>query len=186
MYLKKICLSMYIYLYTMYQKIWYILMKIFGPIYIIHFYNNDKFINITWNYYLSYFYKRFSFGSYFCKVYHPDRIAQFSYTGKICGIRNIKLPVFPPTLKRKNIMLYENNKPKEINLNILDNYVANTHFISKEKNEIELDTVTKITIDKILQLLNLSCTHVQIITLNPFSKIIKPINETVIGDLYYL
>jgi hypothetical protein len=178
---------LYVYLYTMYQKLWAILMKIFGPIYIVHFYNNKKFINITLNYYLSYFYKTFPFGSYLCRVYQPDTTAHFLYTGKLSSIRDVKLPIFSQKLKRKNIILYDNDKPKEINLNILDDYVMNTNHLQKENNYWvrEVDTELKIPTDKILQSLGLSCTHVQIITMKPFSKVIKPINEIILDDLYY-
>lgn len=173
----KILVPIYLFLYGWYLRIWETLISIIGPLHIVYYFDGNKFTNITFSYYLRWISSRYHSGSYFCKFLLKNRVDQFVYTGKISDVRSILAPDILPKSKRPNIMLYQDSKPQEVNLNVLDNYVSNMHY-HKQKFTVKNSLV--------LSRLGLNCTHVQTTVLRPFSKITKPIDEVRLEELYTL
>lgn len=178
-YLKQKVMNFCIWIYMFYRRLWEFFLNHFGPIYILYYYDGKKFMNLTLRYYLTYCYKKYTCGSYFCRIYGSDYVNNFIYSGQLRDVRMIKLPIIKPRLKRKNLIFYDNKKTLTVNLNVLDDYMLNMQSINATDDS---NIPTKLIFD----LLGLNCSHVHIITMKPYSKIIKPIHELKIAELYEL
>jgi len=173
----KLFIFLYMYFYGWYQRLWEMLIDTVGPLYIIYHFDGNKFVNITFGYYLNWWLSsRYHTGSYFCKKLLRDRTNHFTFTGKLDIIRTLTTPDIP-SVKRHNIMLYLDSKPREVNLNILDNYVTTMKHLNHSHT---------IRNSLILKQLGLECSHVQITMLRPFSKVMKGINDMKLEELYVL
>ena len=164
---QKILINIYLKCYKFYLTVRNILLRRFGPIYILY-HLNGKISNITLNYYTGIIPKKYSHGNYFCQVLNDYGTNYISYSGYL---NKIQLNCNPVPIKRKNIMLLDGTKVINFDLNILDNYVSN---MGDQSLKLEL----------IFAYFGVSCTSVQFVILVPFKKEIIPIDKLIISDLY--
>lgn len=159
--------------------IWVYIFNKIGNIYIVYYIidkNNEIYKeNISFNYYTGYNLDKYTSGVFHIKIYNKYGITNIAYDGNISEIT--KIQVTDPYVnrpKRKNIILQENNKPININLEILDNYRQNMMIC---RNPIS-------NLKKILKILDINCTNITIIQSMPFLR--QTINIDAIDiDLIY-
>lgn len=153
-----------------------LILKTTVPICIVHVYQDNKFVNVTWKYYLS---KVLPYDNtlnhYYCSVYYSlNDVCYFTCVDRL----PFKIPAKPAVSqpKRKQITLFHNNIVVNRDLNHIDNYFKNMNHISSEK----------LTDAKhVLQWLGYGdITHVKIITLSPFKIEFKKIDEVDISYFY--
>lgn len=165
--LKKILINVYLKSYKFYLTVRNILLKRLGPIYILY-HLDGKISNITLNYYTGIIPAKYNQGNYFCRIINEYGTNYISYSG---NLNKMQLECSSVPIRRKNIMLLNESKVINFDLNILDNYVSNM----RDKS---------LKLELIFACFGVNCTCVQFVTLNPFKKEIIPINELVVSDLY--
>ncbi|XWV25255.1 hypothetical protein QJ856_gp0517 [Tupanvirus deep ocean] len=169
-------ITAYLILHQYYSIIWKILFSWIGNFIFIYHVNNKKVKNITLNYYLGYKLHKFQTGKYYAKIYNCDGTNHVAFDGHINQIHKMKIHKSidnPP--KRKKILLLNNEKPLNIDLEILDNYKINM----KHSGDSSITNLAEI-----LEIFGLQCTHVTIIEFSPFRKITKEITEVDVNELY--
>lgn len=140
----------------------------------IKYINNDIIKNITWRYYLNLEIKKYETGLYYIKSYYYDQIDTVIVKAENFD-KDLLVKTNDKYLKRKQIYILYNHEIVDINLEILDNYYRNylqkKHLISN--------------LADILNIMNINCTHIKIITLIPYEIVIKEPQLLFISDLYY-
>jgi hypothetical protein len=172
---EKYFIKIYLYLYKLYIILRKLLFRIIGCVYIIY-HIDDKITNITLNYYSGYGINKYHTGNYYLKIIGSDKVDHFAHSGNLTDINKISLPKSSVSLKRKNIMLLDNNTPINFDLNKIDNYMHNMHHL-KDSKLLEMKWI--------LNCFNIKCTHIQFTTLFPFNKEIYPIDNTNVDILYH-
>jgi len=169
-------INIFLKLYSIYLPIKILFYKWIGQLMFVYYVNDIQRTNITFNYFFNYNLKNFKNGTYYLKIHNGHGTNHFAFNGELSDIK--KICIKQPTeilIKRKNIILLENNLPLNVDLELLDNYKINMeHFGSA--------SVTNLS--KILAILDLKCSHVAIIKTYPFSKTILEIKNININDLY--
>lgn len=169
-------------LYKIQQIILKIIFTITGPIHFTHIYqqnsvNNTKnsFKNITLNYYLNLFIKNYSTGQYFYKTCTMDTTNYYTCIGNIYEVPHI-VTTSSVKIKRRDILLFNNDGVINFDLNLLDNFYKNSKTIN-DNFDINLLAVLKyFSID--------TCKSVQFIQLIPFKKQLINASEVKLSELF--
>ena len=119
------------------------LLKIIGPIYVIHKTNqNGDFSNITYLYYINKLFKwHDKIDDYYCTTYNQWGTYYYTARTTLTDIPLIKTKPIDTT-KRKQLILYDNGIIAKNNISIVDNYV-NTMKNINQKQFIKSTTVLK-------------------------------------------
>jgi hypothetical protein len=160
--------------YNFYIKVWNFFFRIVGRIYLVYQYKDDKFTNVTLQYYLGLINNRLS--EYVVNIINKNGSNYFIINCYPENFANLILDQ-ESYVKRKNFQFLNNNRIVNINLQLLDNYVVN------RKNN-NLEGVSPNNIGVILRMLGYNCSHVQIINIMPFEKVVKCVDSVTINDLY--
>lgn len=175
----QILLILYFKTYSFYKYLWKHLFLWINKIMIIYYVEKNTLINITWNYYLGWMIDKYQSGTYYVKIFDTNGINYIAFHGHLSGINYIThLDPCQNPPRRKNIILLNNEKSLNINLEILDNYKMNIDKFSKD------NAITNLK--KIMTFLGFPCTHVKIIKINPYSQKIIKIDDIDIEHLYEL
>ena len=169
-----------LYVFQLYLTFIKFILKIFGPIKIIYHIGEDKITNITLFYYLN-INNKYNNGIYYCKIYSTNRTNHLIYTGKISDIDKIVLYDKKHKLTRKNIILMNNNKVVNCDLNILDNYFINLNYIYLNHNDLYDKKFLKMKF--ILYCLGIKCTDINFIYLQPFRQELLKIDKVTIDQI---
>lgn len=132
--------------------------------------------NITFNYYTGYNLDKYKNGTFYVKIFNKYGITNVAFNGNITEIKEIK--IVDPHInrpKRKNIILQENNKPININLEILDNYRQNMITCA----------VPVTNLGKILKILDIDCTNITVVQSMPFLRQTISVDVVDIDFIYY-
>lgn len=169
-------LDLYFFLYGIYIFIWKLLFKLTGPIYFIYTIESDNRIkNITLNYYSRIRLSKYNQGKYFCKILDEEQTKYITYHGELNDIFRIHIPnSHIVTIKRKNVTIFNNQKPVSADLNILDNYYKNILHLKSNPPDLTL----------LLKCFGINGTHIQIINFAPFSIKLYNIQDLNLQDLY--
>lgn len=141
--------------------------------------NNDidsNVSNITLNYYTQIGLSKYKKGIFYFIINNKNGTDHVAYNGLITDINNYK-PVEGVTIKRKNILLLNNDVPLKKDLNIFNNYLINCENY-KDTYVKDLKTVVK--------LFGLKCTHVTIS--QSFPKLYREkldVNSININDIFF-
>lgn len=179
--LEKILINFFFIIYRYYVLCWQLFFYYIKNIVFVYYINDGKIKNITLNYYLKYNINDYKKGTYYVKIYSLDNMNHIAFKGdidhinkitinKITTLADVKIP------KRKKIILLNNEKPININLQILDNYKINMEYFKDASIS---------NLAQIINILGLKCTHITIIELYPFQKTTIEIENVDIKFLYY-
>lgn len=175
-------IKFYLFISRKVQSIYHFFLRIFGPIYLVYYLDDSIIKNITLHYYIGHGLDQYSNGKYFCKVLTTSGTDHIWHEGEVHEI-----PMIVSTcdnspeitnIYRKNIILYNHDKPVEIDLNLLDKYYCRNHtdqFVSPQVSA---------NFKLIITCLGFECTHVHFIEFRPFRKKILPVDEVEIHDIY--
>jgi len=165
---KHFLLSIYILFFNFMQKVINYFYRLFGCIIIVHEHIGNKFVNVTWKYYLNIN----SSGSFFVKIYNGRNVCYVNFIGNIREI-NSKMYVESNIIQsRKNISILNKGKIVAFDMTILDNYKSNMSDVS-ERN-----------VKTIFEWLNIECTDIQFIQLIPYRVSNREIEGIKINELY--
>ena len=174
-------ITLYLYFYYLFVNIWKRFFCLRGkPILTIYHLNDNVLTNITIRYYTNIGLRRYVQGLYYCLIHDGDQTNHISHTGKLSELDTLVQKLYTVSdisskPKRRNIMLF-NGEGTVVphDLNVLDNYVNNTRLLD----------VPYLLPDHLFRCLGWNCTHVQIMSLNPFQLTRIPTSDLTIGMLY--
>lgn len=171
--LKNIFIKVYLIYHYAKQFIYKSIIRLFGPIDIV--YHIDHCVkNITLNYYSGIGLRDLSHGHFIITRYDLHHKKYCGFTGDLSQINDIALEenLHP---RSKKITLLRDSQPIDSDITVLDNY---THNITKNNlnHEINLSSITKV--------LGINCTHIKLLTMNPFKQTTMSIDELSIHDIY--
>lgn len=155
-----------------YHWVWDGIFSLIGSVVIIYRLEKGVLRNVTIQYYLG---EDMGKGTFYAAIYNKQGINHISFVDDVDQIKYLSLATSsenPP--HRKNITFILNDTPCYINLDILDNYKSNIDRYSNPVTDLK----------RILTCLGINATHVKIIEIKPFSKIICKVEEMAIGHLY--
>ena len=169
-------LNIYLKLYQFYDYLRTLFLNLFGPLYFIYYFKNNKFTNITLNFYFNIGLYQYIHGVYFCKAIHPDQTHHLIYCGSLDQIEEIDFEAETDVdITRKNILLYKDDTVLSCDLKVLDNYVYNMKKFKK-------DHVINPKI--LLPHLGYDCTHIHLQQLRPFKKEVFDIELVDLDNLH--
>ena len=170
-------LNIFLLCYYYYNLIWEYIFGWLGEFMFIFYVSDDhnNLKNITWNYYLGFNLDEYTSGTYYLKIYNSTGTNHIAFNGNLADIHKKNMYQYPEKLpKRKNIILLDGDISVNIDLKILDNYKIST-----------LPYDNSITnLGQILKLLDINCTHITIIQMRPFLKVVMDVEDVNINDLY--
>lgn len=170
-------IQLYLAFYRGYDWIWSTIFSTINRVMFIYYLDDNHIKNITMHYYFNYGLDKYKTGTYYTKILNKYGSNHITYTGELSELSKIE-PVYTeetPPPRRKQVLLIKEDKPVEVDLAIIDNYKINTENID--------NSITNMR--KILDLIGIDCTHINIIQLFPFSsKTIEP-EKVEIHDLYH-
>ncbi|AGC01843.1 hypothetical protein H012_gp620 [Acanthamoeba polyphaga moumouvirus] len=161
-------------LYSFYQYLYRIFFGTFKKIRLVYFITDEKVCNITFNYYLGLGLKKYNKGTFYIKEYNINNKNHIAFTGKLSEIQDFKIIDSNPN--RKNIIIMNNNEPCNFDLNILDNYKIHSDYYHES-------CIKNMSI--ILKILGINSTHINVMTIIPFTNKQIPIQDLNIDDLYF-
>jgi hypothetical protein len=174
--LKTFIYVFYLYVCQMYIYVINMLLKIFGPVYIVHLLKNNEHINLTFYYYCRYLIpNNYTRGEYYCKIVGSEISNHIIHDGSFHELPLIQLPKQHDRIKRKNFLLLNESNPENMDLSVLDNYVQN--MIHLKKNDM-------IDIEKFLKCHGKKCTHVKFTHIRPFKIETIDIQKLKLHDFY--
>ncbi|QGR53842.1 putative membrane protein [Moumouvirus maliensis] len=173
--LNNILIQLLLVLYSFYQYLVKIFFNVFKRICLLYFINDGKIYNITLNYYLKIGLDKYSEGTFYIKEYNSNHINHVAYIGKLSEIKDFKIINHNSIPRRKNIILMNNDIPCNIDLNIFDNYKIHSDYY-------HVNCVKNLSI--ILDILSIRSSHVNIMTLIPFTNKQISTHDLTIDDLY--
>uniref|UniRef100_A0A6G6AAZ1 Uncharacterized protein n=1 Tax=Borely moumouvirus TaxID=2712067 RepID=A0A6G6AAZ1_9VIRU len=173
--LNNILIQLLLVLYSFYQYLLKIFFNIFKKISLLYFIKNGQIYNITLNYYLGFRLDKYSEGIFYIKEYNFNYVNRIAYTGKLSEIKDFKIINHNSIPRRKNIILMNNDLPCNLDLCILDNYKIHSDYyhVNCVKN-----------LSMVLELLGIRSSHVNIMTLIPFTNKQISTHDLTIDDLY--
>lgn len=175
-------LKIYLYVYYFYELLWDAILYLFGSISIIYEFDGETKKNITWHFWGS----NPTDKTYFIKKIYRSGTYYLAYTGDKQCLSNLTRCdneiVYNP-LKRKNIILLNNDNVIAFDLNVLDNYKRGIdtfpQYINKKNN---FDPITDLA--TVLKLFNCNITHVKFMQLIPLKINVVNANKVTIDMLY--
>lgn len=167
-------IKLYFQLCHLYLSVWNLFFQVFGPLPVVYHISDESIKNITLHYYMRQLDKYR--GNFYCKVFHKDNVHHLTFDSTLTDFtfHNILGRTVSKLPKRKNIMLLNKCRVVHYDLNILDNYVTNMRKLEKPPLETKL----------IFKCLGIDCTDVQFTQLRPFQKVVVPITQVNLLDLY--
>ena len=169
-----------LYVFQLYLTFIKFILKKVGPIKIIYHIDENKITNITLIYYLN-IKNLYNNGIYYCKIYSANRTNHIIYSGKISDIDKIILHDKKHKVIRKNIILMNNDKVVNYDLNILDNYFINLNYIYLNYNDLYDKKFLKMKF--ILYCLGIKCTDINFIYFKPFKQELLKIDKVNIDQI---
>nr|WBF70887.1 hypothetical protein [Megavirus caiporensis] len=178
--LTAILINLLLTIYNIQNLLWNIFFSIVPKICFIYFIDGLKKYNITFNYYSGINLSKFKNGIYYIKRYDITGINHFAFRGDISEISDyvpaIELLEYDQP-KRKNVIFMNNNIPCDKDLAIIDNYKMNADYYP----DVSISNLHQIT-----KMLDIPCTHINIITLKPFRNQTIPIEMVKLNDIYVI
>jgi hypothetical protein len=174
----KYLLSMYLWIFRLFELFRNIFYKIITRYVLIYYYDGTTITNITLRYFLGLSMEKYSSGVYYVKCSDKNYRNLIGIYGTLADLKYvINIKNFPRTrVLKKDILFYNNDKMINVELADLENYYHNT----------KIENIVPVTnLGMILKFMGKKCSMIKIIKLFPYQETIEDPNEFDINNIYY-